>query len=230
MKLIIGEKYTTEINELQNSGCEIVTFKPNYALDDEINSHADINFFNCNNGQIILSDTVKGETEPFLGDFNLVPCKGIKSPYPDDVKLNCALIGKFLLCNTKFVADEIKLFCKESNIQLLHTNQGYSKCSVCVLNENAVITENSSIASLLKNYQIDVLLIKGGYVNLSDKHCGFIGGASGMINEHTLYFSGDISLHPDYDSIIKFLDKYNIKPVLNKSRKLSDFGGFVKLQ
>ena len=50
-----------------------------------------------------------------------------------------------------------------------------------------------------------------------------------MIDDITLYFSGDISTHPDYNNIIDFLNKYNIKPVFNKSRKLSDFGGFIKL-
>ncbi len=230
MKLIIGSKYADEINELKELGCEIITFNGSDKLDDEINQHADINVFNCNNGDLIVNSDVKGEIEPFLRDFSLVPCKGIESPYPNDVKLNCALIDKYLLCNTRYVADEVKVICEQNNIRLLHTNQGYSKCSVCVLNDNAVITESSTIASLLKNYQIDVLQISEGYVALSDIHHGFIGGASGMINESTVYFSGDVSAHPDYDSIIKFLNKYNIKPVFNKSRKLSDFGGFVKLQ
>lgn len=230
MKLIIGSEYVDEINELKELGCQIITFNGTSELEAEINQHADINVFNCGNGDLIVNSDIIGEIEPFLADFSLIPCKGIKSPYPDDIKLNCALIGKYLLCNTKYVADEIRSFCEQNDIRFLHTNQGYSKCSVCVLNDNAVITENDTIASLLKNYQIDVLLIKGGYVCLSDKHHGFIGGASGMINESTVYFSGDISAHPDYDSIIKFLDKYNIKPVFNKSRKLSDFGGFIKLQ
>ncbi|MBO5897150.1 MAG: hypothetical protein J6Q83_07615 [Clostridia bacterium] len=229
MRLIIGEKYTDEIRELTDLGCEIITFKPSQLLDEEINSHADISFFKCFDNQLVINSEVKWEIEPFLTDLRLVECKGIKSPYPNDVALNCALIGKYLLCNTKYAAEEIKAFCKSNSIELLHTNQGYSKCSVCVLNENAVITECSAIASLLKIYQIDVLKISAGHVALSDSHYGFIGGASGMINDNTLYFSGNISTHPDYEVILKFLDKYNIKPVFNKSRKLSDFGGFIKL-
>ena len=61
MRLIIGEKYTDEIRELTELGCDVITFKPNPYLDEEINSHADINFFNCYNGNIVLSDAVKGE-------------------------------------------------------------------------------------------------------------------------------------------------------------------------
>lgn len=229
MKLIIGSRYTDEIKELQDLGCDVITFNGSKALDDEINCHADINVFNCNNGVLIINSDIIGESEPYLKGFKLIECKGIKSPYPDDIKLNCALIGKYLLCNTRFIADEITTFCKNNNIEPLHTNQGYSKCSVCVLNDNAVITEDTAIASLLKNCQIDVLLIEKGYVSLSDKHFGFIGGASGMLNTDTLYVSGDISEHPSYNDILKFLDKHHIKLVFNKSRKLNDFGGFIKL-
>ena len=153
----------------------------------------------------------------------------IKGNYPDDIKLNCALIGKYLLCNTRFIADEITTFCKNNNIEPLHTNQGYSKCSVCVLNDNAVITEDTAIASLLKNYQIDVLKITEGNICLSKDHYGFIGGSSGKLNDNEIYFSGDLSSHPDYDRIIEFLNKYHVKPIFNKNRKLNDFGGFVKI-
>ncbi len=229
MKLIIGSKYAHEIKDLKDLGCEVIPFNGGNALDDEINCHADINFFNCNNGELIINSDIKGEIEPFLNGFKLIECNGITSPYPDDVKLNCTLIGDILLCNTKYVADEIKSYCESRNIKLLHTNQGYSKCSVCVLNDNAVITEDTAIASLLNIYQIDVLLIDKGYVNLSDAHHGFIGGASGMINDNTLYVSGDISQHPNYNDILKFLDKHQIKLVFNKSRKLNDFGGFIKI-
>lgn len=145
------------------------------------------------------------------------------------MKLNCALIGKRLLCNEKYLAPEIRAFCETENIQILHTNQGYSKCSVCILDDNAVITDCSSIACLLKNCQIDVLEVKPGYVVLSDKHYGFIGGASGKLNEHQIYFSGDISKHPDFEAINRFLKKHGFEPVFNKNRPLNDFGGFINL-
>ena len=71
--------------------------------------------------------------------------------------------------------------------------------------------------------------ISKGHIYLSDSHYGFIGGASGKLSDNEIYFSGDISSHPDYDIITDFLDKYHIKPVFNRNRRLNDFGGFIKV-
>ncbi len=228
MSIIIGSKYTQEIGELQYFD-SIITFSSNPLLTEEIDSHSDINLFKCNNNTLIVSDEIRGEIEPKIKGYSLVNCGSIKSPYPCDVKLNVLYINNKIFCNTKYVSKEIVEYAEDNNIELIHTNQGYTKCSVCIVSDNAVITDCESLFSLLKFYQIDVLYIKPGYVGLSDKHYGFIGGASGLINDKTLYFSGDISSHPDYGQIKEFLNKNNIKCVFNKSRPLYDFGGFIKI-
>ena len=43
-------------------------------------------------------------------------------------------------------------------MNIFDSKQGYSKCSICVVNENAIITEDNGIARLLKNSQIDVII------------------------------------------------------------------------
>ncbi len=228
-KCLIGAEYIDEIKDLNELGIECITIPSSDMLSEEIKSHADIQCFNCANKVIIVNEQIAGELEEKLKDYTLVPCKNIKSPYPYDVKLNVALIGDKLICNKDFAADEIKAFCNENNITIIHTKQGYSKCSLCVVTENAVITEDDGLAYLLKNCQFDVLKIQAGFVHLSDKHYGFIGGASGKVSENQLYFSGDLSRHPNYKEIRSFLNKYNIKPIFNKNRQLNDFGGFIPL-
>ena len=228
MSLIIGSKYIEEIRELRDMGYDIITFEPSYALQTEISSHADINVFKINN-TLLVNEDIKISVGESTGLSDIVYIKGIQSPYPHDIKLNCAIIGNKLLCNTKYVAEEILRYAEANNIRIIHTNQGYSKCSVCVVNDNAVITADEVIAYLLKNCQIDVLKISEGYIHLSDNHYGFIGGASGKLNDNKLYFSGDISSHPDYENIIGFLDKHSVKPVFNKNRQLNDFGGFITI-
>ena len=228
-RCIIGAKYTDEITELESIGFKCITFSENKNLDDEINSHTDIHCIKLT-GKILLADYVTaGELSQKISDYKIIAVNNIKSPYPNDIKLNTAIFGNKIVCNSKCTAKEIIDFQSKNKLELVNTKQGYTKCNLCVVTDNAVITEDAGLAYLLKNYQIDVLKIEPGFVQLSENHYGFIGGASGKVADDEIYFSGNISEHPDYKMIDEFLNKYNIKPIYNENRKLSDFGGLIVL-
>ncbi len=226
---LIGSKYIDEINELNELGIECLTLNPNPLLEEEINSHADILAFNFGNGQVLVNNSSIGEEE--LKNIGIEPViyNKICSPYPKDIPLNVAFTGKHIICNSTYTAKEIIDFANSNNIEIINTKQGYSKCNLCIVNENAVITEDKGLACLLKNYQFDVLLISSGDICLSDSHYGFLGGASCKVSPDKMYFSGDLSKHRDYESIINFLKLYNVKAIYNKSRRLTDFGGIIQL-
>ena len=230
LSCLIGESYTQEIKELTELGIECFTLNRNPLLEDEISCHADILSFNFGNGQVLVNKDSIGENE--LKKAGVTPVNynnKICSPYPNDVPLNVAFTGRHIICNSRYSARELLNFASNNNIEIINTRQGYSKCNLCILNDRAVITEDSGLASLLKIYQYNVLLISGGDIFLSKSHYGFLGGASCKLSEDKMYFSGDLSSHKDYERIIKFLDSYNIKPIYNKSRKLTDFGGIIQL-
>ncbi len=226
---LIGKKYTDEIKELSALDIECIGLKPNYNLPLETDSHADILAFNCGNGTLIVdkNSDLRKSLEP-LG-FLVKTENSIFSPYPNDVPLNAALIENHLVCNKGFLSKEITAFANANGIKIINTKQGYSRCNICIVSEKAVITEDDGIADLLKKQQFDVLKISKGDVYLSDKHYGFLGGASGKVAHNKIYFSGDITMHKDYNSIIEFLNKHNVIPIFNKNRTLRDFGGFIVL-
>lgn len=227
---LIGEKYTDEINELKELGIECIPLKKNNYLDDEISCHADILAFNFSNGQVLINKGATGEEElQKIGIKSVVYKNKISSPYPNDIPLNVAFTGKHIICNSKYTAKEIIDFANCNNIEIISTKQGYSKCNLCVVSENAVITEDKGLACLLKKYQYNVLLITSGDIFISDAHYGFLGGASCKISPDKIYFSGDLSSHRDYESIVNFLNLYKVKPIYNKARKLTDFGGIIQL-
>ncbi len=228
-KCLIGAKYTEETNELNKLGIETVAIPESPDLDEEINNHADILAFKLSDKKLIISSSIIGELTDKLKGYDLFSCNDIHSPYPSDVKLNCALIGNYFVCNTSTVSPILLDWAKKQNYTIISTKQGYTKCNLCILNNTAVITEDKGLSSLLKKYQIDVLEIHPGYINLSEKHYGFIGGASMRISDTEIYFSGDISLHPDFNEIIYFLNKYNFNAIYNSNRPLRDFGGFIPI-
>ncbi len=228
-RCIIGSKYRDEINELNALGLECIQLKPSSYLENEISSHADIRCCKVSDNIILADEAIAGELRAKIEDYSVIPISDITSPYPNDVKLNVAIVGNSIICNSKYIARELSEFCKTNKIKIIDTKQGYTKCNLCIVNNKAVITEDNGLARLLKFYQFDVLKIEPGYVSLSDEHYGFIGGASGKIANDTMYFSGNLEEHPEHTQIIDFLNKYNIKPIYNKKRKLTDFGGLIML-
>lgn len=228
-KCLIGQRYSNEIRELEQLAIECIAIPSLSSLENEISNHADMLCFNCGNGNLLVQSDVAGELDVALRGYNVIPVNDIFSPYPNDVKLNSAFLGKHLLCNSKFIAPQLKAFCEKYSIEIINTNQGYSKCSVCVISNQAVITEDDGIACLLKNYQYNVLKITPGFIALSEKHSGFIGGATAKISSNELYVSGDISKHPDYNDIKSFSEYYNVSLIYNDCRKLTDFGGMIQL-
>lgn len=231
---LVGKNNTDEIKELSELGVKCITLNPKLDLDAEISNHADIYAFNCGDGKILIATdfTRKAgencELPSELFSFSAVS-SNIRSPYPEDVALNAALLQNKLFCNTKYVAPEILSYAKVKAISVIHTNQGYSRCSMCIVSENAVITEDCGLAKLLKKYQIDVLTVRQGDVKLSEKHSGFLGGASAKLSKDIIYFGGNLKEHRDYTEIAAFLNKHHVKPVFNTNRTLTDFGGIIQL-
>lgn len=153
----------------------------------------------------------------------------LQKAYPFDVPLNAAFIGSALICKPSAVSPELLSHYKQLGIKIIETNQGYSKCSVAVVADNAIITEDESIYKACQSHDVDVLLIKKGYVSLTGFDCGFIGGASGLLSKDCLAFTGNINEHPSYDDIKAFAGNYGVKLLSLSSEPLFDTGGIIPL-
>lgn len=190
--------------------------------------HADMQAVNIN-GKIFVNSCCEGLVNKLETlAINYVKCENIGYRYPDNVALNAALVGNKLLCNKKALHPLIAKHCYDENIEIIHVNQGYTKCSTLVLDDNSIITDDESVAkaSLISN--ISVLKIDKGDIILDDKNVGFIGGASAKIGD-TVYFLGDIDSHKNATEIIRFIANLNLHIECVTSSKLLDIGGIVIL-
>ena len=160
--------------------------------------------------------------------FTIENCeKPVGERYPENIRLNCLLLGNCLYGKLSAVDTSVIDYCSENGIKLVDVNQGYTRCSTLVINENAVITADKSIEKALKNNGADVLLISPGNITLEGFDYGFIGGASFTEND-TVYFFGNIKEHPDHKKIKAFCEKYNSNiEILCEEAPLTDIGGAV---
>lgn len=222
----------TSLLALKNMGAEFFLMPPASFLQRGVASHPDMLLF-CGFGKLFCHATYfeknKSLIDAIINASKLelvISHEDIEKDYPHDVKFNAALVGNTLICNTKTVSKHILFEAEKANCRILHVPQGYTKCSVAIISENAIITADKPIYNACISAGIDTLLISAGEVDLPDYDYGFIGGASGRYGDK-VYFCGDITLHPDCDAIISFCKKHGKSVISLSNRKLFDCGTII---
>jgi len=232
VRFVIAAEGVVGLNEsLKKLSINVLSCQKNLLLENSLACHADMLVYHLGDNKILLS-----REQMFLQDklshldykVNSISSR-IMSPYPSDVFLNAARVGKWLICNIKTTAPEILSAADEMSLEIIAVKQGYTKCSICVINENTIITDDNSIYNASKAKGIDVLLIRKGSIKLKGHEYGFIGGCTGLIDKTKLAFCGDYKKHDDCRSIDKFLDKHGIEPVVLLEGELHDIGGILPI-
>jgi hypothetical protein len=113
--------------------------------------------------------------------------------------------------------------------KIIHVNQGYTKCSVCVVDERSIITSDFGIAAAARQNGLDVLTIRQGYIELPGFEFGFIGGSAWKLSEHALAFTGRLDDHPDKDRILDYLTARVIEPVFLTDGPIFDIGSAIPI-
>ena len=220
--------------ELKNLNISIIKVNEDESLHRPICAHTDIHLFHKGNGEFITSKsywTYFNKSVERIGNkdicenFNNVCCpEQLHFEYPHDVPLNAVIIGDYLICNTNTVYNDIKLL----NKKIISTKQGYTKCSVAPVCENAIITDDVNIYNSVKPY-LDVLLIEKGCVELKGYNYGFIGGCAGKLSKEILGFCGDINKCIQKYEIISFCRNHNVECISLSSENLYDYGSLIPI-
>lgn len=147
--------------------------------------------------------------------------------YPAEAAFNGACTGKYFIHNLKVTTPRLLDAARDAGMELIHVPQGYAKCSTVIVDERSIITYDRGIArACAACSDLDVLLVSPGHVLLPGYDTGFIGGCSGRINDEVI-FNGDLSAHPDFESIRDFIRSRGLKCVWFDSYPLTDIGSIL---
>lgn len=231
-KVIIGSDYNKEIyNKLEKLGVEPIFTAKSTNVRQGIQNHADLVYCPLNTDYCLISKE-HSELQKKLLSF------GYKSEfidedlgynYPDDVWLNCVVIGNHIFYNSDTVSRKIREFVKKSDLTEVTVRQGYTKCSIAVVSAHAFITDDISIGSRGAEFGFDTLIINKGDIKLQNFNYGFIGGATGKISEDKMLFTGKLENLSDCVRIKKFLYKHNVEPIELTNGTMEDIGSIFPL-
>ncbi len=165
----------------------------------------------------------------------------LQSKYPKDCIYNGCATENYFIHNLKITDKNLLKTAIDLNKTLIHTPQGYGRCTTLPIGINSMITSDKGVfqACVDKGFSIydnksdscitneaTVLLISRGHVQLPGFNYGFIGGCSGQVG-NLIFFNGDLSTHPDYKLIIAFIKANNLTPVYVKGKPLLDIGSII---
>ena len=213
------------IDALKQEGIEVNLLAPFSALENPVDTHADMILLAIDNTIFVHKDY-----ETLLDGFEKIIKidEPMSNKYPNDVLLNIAIVGKKAFCNTKFASKTALAYLEENNFAIHHIAQGYAHCSTCIISENALISADKGIVEVAKRVGIDALLISSGHITLPPYDYGFIGGSCGS-NGNKIYFCGSLKYHPDGENIRDFCQKHNKIVVELCDSPLADIGGIIIL-
>lgn len=199
---------------------------------DAIKYHPDISICKLDYNNIVVSPNVYDYYTKELKKYNFNVIKGnstLQNKYPKNIQYNACIFGNFAVHNFKYTDKNIIEFIDKNNITKINVSQGYSKCNICVVDENSIITSDIGIYSEVIKYNIDCLLIDKAHIDLFNLNYGFIGGCSGLISNDTLAFLGNIKLHPNYYDIYKFVKLKNKNIISLGNENLIDLGSIIPI-
>ncbi len=227
----ISEIITEKVKQMGFQIIRTIHYKNNY--DNIESTHADMQALRVGDDIFLIksNDYLNRQIiSCFNGKAFFTKDEILDFSYPQCVKLNVAIVGKNAIGNFKYSDPNLLEYLQKNDYNMINVNQGYSKCSVCVVSENAIITSDSGIAKSAEKNNIDVLKISPGNIQLCEKYGGFIGGASFLKSRSELVFFGNIDTHPDSKNIRDFCQSHEVKVINLTNEKLLDIGGVVSFR
>ena len=239
--LIIDERMRNiEKEKIKSLGYELIEIKNSNKVYPEISSHVDIFTCKVKEKTIVENSMYKILEKQLKHDKTLLKniVQGdltVEDDYPNDIKYNVCIVGNKAIHNFKYTDSKVMYELKKNRFELICVKQGYTNCSISVIDENSIILSDRGLYNSLKDSGLDILFldsvpeiklfdVNGKY---SDKN-GFIGGAVSRIGDNVVIF-GDLS-RIDYDgSIRKFINKRGLKVIDFAGLDIIDYGGVVEV-
>lgn len=214
-----------EKNNLEKRNIKVILCPSSPLLYPAVDGHPDMLLHIIDDKNIILHKDMNKEFVKLLNSFKINVISSTNSleyTYPKDIMLNALNLKNIFM--HKLTHTDPKLLSLIKNKKLLNVRQGYSKCSTAIVSENAVMTSDIKIGKILKENNIDVLLLPPKDIILPGLDYGFIGGTCGLLDSKTLAFYGNLNMYKYGDKVLEFLKKHNVTPVFLSNNKLIDRG------
>jgi len=229
---LIDKRCSSEFRDsLEGLDIDLIPVEPCNTLYEAVSSHPDMLFHDLGEGYIVYAPGVDLSTLHKLKEkgFTLIEgSTGLTSNYPADICYNAARVGNFIFHNFKYTDKTLLLEIEKRNLTKIQVEQGYSKCSICIVDDDSIITADKRIhEGALKNGIASLLIPPQKNIRLTGLNYGFIGGCSGMISENKLCIYGNAESLTEWDKIKTFTKDRGVEVISLGKGEVEDMGSIL---
>lgn len=218
---------------LNKMGIECIKTVKCRELYEAVDGHPDMLMLHMGDNRIVLAPNIYEEMEPQLAKKGFAVTKGatwLVRNYPGNIAYNVLRMGDLVLHNTKCTDAEVVRVLEKENAKMINVRQGYTKCSVCILDSRTIITSDQKLSIIAEKHGIKCLLIKPGGIKLKGLNYGFIGGASGLLSKNQIAFTGKLESLEDNSKLLDFLDRKGFEIIALCDEEMVDYGSIIPLK
>lgn len=231
--VIVDGRISKEIQEnLEKLGLEILKTIKCEEVHESISYHPDIVIHPVNHKTLIVAPNVFEYYRYKLKNKGINIIKGEKvlsSKYPNNISYNVGRLSDLAIHNFKYTDEVLKYYLKKENLNFINVKQGYSKCSLSLVNSKVGITSDIPMYKKLTELGYKILLVEPGNIFLPHQNYGFIGGTNGNLSESKSIISGSLKDHPNESQILNFFENNNVELKFLSKEKIIDLGTIITL-
>ncbi len=231
--VIDGRSDKEIIDNLAGMGIKAIKTLKHTGVYDAISYHPDIMLHHIKDQCIVYAPGTPPDILYELSYYGFILIPGetpLSHSYPGDIAYNVARVCNMAFHNFNHTDPVLKFHLIKAGVELVHVNQGYSKCSISVVDDKSIITSDRGIAKTASEKGIDVLFTEPDPgIRLPGLNYGFIGGSTGLLDRSIWATAGSLGSLKSSHQIHNFLANRGIKAVSLSLQQITDIGTIIPL-
>lgn len=230
--IIDGRASENIVNNLEKLNIKVVRTIKCPDLQESVSYHPDLVIHPIDHKTLIIAPNVYDYYSEELRKLGINTIKGdtfLKREYPYDIAYNVGRLKNIAIHNFKYTDEKLKFYLRNQNLEFINVNQGYTKCSLMIIDDISAITADAIVYKKLIHLKYNALLVEAGFIKLEGQKYGFIGGASGNYSDDIIFVSGKFKFHPDRNKIEEFIWNRGKEILYLSLNEIVDLGTIITL-
>lgn len=228
MLIIIDKKIPQKAKSKLSGYGSLLELETSGITYEAISGHPDIFFFYTGTDLIVAPNTPH-ECFSVLDEHGIKYVRGeqaVGKKYPASSAYNAVSVGKLLIHNFRNTDSVITTALEDAD--LIHVDQGYTRCNILALDDQHFITSDEKIKRVLDRFNKDCIGVSPDGIALPGFKHGFFGGCCGIF-EQKVFIIGSLMNYDEGARVLYYLEKNGFEIIELYDGQLFDGGSILFL-